>query len=744
MAASEVKYEVDWDHDELYANANSDITSYVRNQKSQKWGTGRSGNSSLTSRSKAGKLTLPLLNSTGIFSSQLSSGALFGKLKAGRRCRVSLRSRAAQFTIANSEYLTGGDVWDKTTGDFSIAGTLYIDSLATAQGLVNKRDRASATNLGYAVELQTDGTLDFLISDGTSVTTISSTTVLAVDTFYTWIVTADRDGNAQFYINAGAAEGAASITTQAGTLANAIAFTLGAGNSGGVDRYFGGRMGPVAIWDKLLSSAERTWWHGQGNARKYTDGNRTGDGSTIRTSLNAWYELDEGSGTRVDAHASGNDLTDTNTVTDAAGWYNNLSWSGRVDAILPNSQVGRLAEAKLTAFGNLATVAAGNPRSTRTSGGTLTSAGIGQVLTDIGWSTDAGARDINTGQTSMDPWYFPASEKPSALKEIHKIEASEGMALFRESERDDVVFEDRHFRLSGARLTSRKTYSDDGTAGTIVYQKIPQQDPVQDVFNRITAKVPNQSLASLATLWTLGSTGASSPFIGPGETQRFIAHYPPEDTAGIIGAVWTTLVSGTDYTANSESDDTGTDLKGDLTITLTKALDIMVISILNGHATLGAYITKLQARGQGVQEGDLQEVESFDQTSIDDHGERPYEITAPFIPNIVEAMNQTRYVLALTKDIAPKMNISFLANRDRDHVKEAAEVRLSHRLTIDSDTATKLGIVSQDVFVEGIEHEIKEGVHTVSLSLSPVEKSGGGLVIVLDTGPGLDTGILGY
>ena len=46
--------------------------------------------------------------------------------------------------------------------------------------------------------------------------------VLAVNTWYFCVLTADRSGNAQWYINAGSAEGAASITTQAGTLANAM------------------------------------------------------------------------------------------------------------------------------------------------------------------------------------------------------------------------------------------------------------------------------------------------------------------------------------------------------------------------------------------------------------------------------------------------------------------------------------------------------------------------------------------
>ena len=222
-----------------------------------------------------------------------------------------------------------------------------------------------------------------------------------------------------------------------------------------------------------------------------------------------------------------------------------------------------------------------------------------------------------------------------------------------------------------------------------------------------------------------------------------MAEYPgPATVNGDTGAVWTTLVENTDYEANSASDGSGTDLSGSLTITLTKALDIMVIQITNDHATLSAYIILLQARGQAVQDGAPQKIESIDQTSIDDHGEREYPLPATFIPTAQEAIDQVRYVVALNKDIAPKMGLSFIASADYAHLKEASERRLSDRITVKSDTVTKLGI-DEDFFVEGIAYSITEGVFmTVSLVLSSASRVG--KVIVLDTGPGLDTGILGY
>lgn len=46
-------------------------------------------------------------------------------------------------------------------------------------------------------------------------------------------------------------------------------------------------------------------------------------GAALTDSLEAYWTLDEASGTRVDSTANGNDLTDNNTVTSAAGIINN-------------------------------------------------------------------------------------------------------------------------------------------------------------------------------------------------------------------------------------------------------------------------------------------------------------------------------------------------------------------------------------------------------------------------------------
>jgi hypothetical protein len=274
-------------------------------------------------------------------------------------------SKAAQFTAANSEFLSGGDVIDVEIQDIAIAFWIYIDS--TGQfGIINKRDRASATNLGYAIELQSDGTLDFFISDGTSVTTISSTTNLGTGAFKFCVLNADRDGNATFYINAGSAEGAASISSQDGTLVNAITFQLGAGFSASANRFFGGRLAGVGIWrGRILTSAERTFLYNSGNGRPHEALGLLDAGIDLKTNLVSYYNLVEASGTRNDSQGS-NNLTDNATVTQATGLPNhianardttrkNTGISSLKLALVDTSASGELASQRIVVTGLAAT-----------------------------------------------------------------------------------------------------------------------------------------------------------------------------------------------------------------------------------------------------------------------------------------------------------------------------------------------------------------------------------------------------
>ena len=69
-------------------------------------------------------------------------------------------------------------------------------------------------------------------------------------------------------------------------------------------------------------------------------------------------------------------------------------------------------------------------------------------------------------------------------------------------------------------------------------------------------------------------------------------------------------------------------------------------------------------------------------------------------------------------------------------------LNLSDRVTLSATDVSRLGF-QYDAFIEGMKHEIsKSSNHRVTYILSPSTASSGADSIILDSGPGLDTGTL--
>ena len=689
------KLEVDWNNDGDFR----DTGEVINQNRVRAWRVdhyGRDKASQLEGRSIASRLRVVLDNRSEDYSSFNASSPLTGNVLPKRTVRLLHEGRAAFFTTANSESLSGGDVLDITTSDFSIA--LWIKPTDLAQvGLVNKRDRAVATNLGYALELQSDGTLDAFISDGTSVTTISSTTTLSAGAWAFCIVTFDRDGNAQWYINNGAAEGATAISTQNGTLANAIRFALGEGFSGSADRFYGGSMVAVGLWTKLLSAAERTFLYNDGDGRRHAFIGLTGDGSALKTSLQAWWDLNEASGTRSDSENS-NDLTDNNTVTDAAGIPNYPTWQGFLQRLVPRVTPGGDKIAILDAVGpigiiNQQEVSIAMQTSKRTD------QNIATILDDAGWATND--RILATGKTTVTRY---AADRKKGLMAIREMEAAEN-GFFRETKDGRLQFDDRQFRLVAPYLTSQATFSDQAGA-SLGYSRIRQEDPLSFIFNQFEADVKLYTVGSLATLWTLAESGANSPSIPAGETKVFWARYPNPVSATNAWAVdaWATLVENTDYEANTQAGGGGTDRSADLTLTLSKFANQMKISIKN-DASDEVFITLLQARGMPVTVDDPGQISESDATSQTSYGERIWPTRPQFIPTSQEALDWANYNLSIYKDPNIPILIEMFANRDQAHFDEFLRRDISDRITIRADGDAGLGF-NQDFYIERLTYEM--------------------------------------
>lgn len=143
---------------------------------------------------------------------------------------------------------------DMTTGDFSITGWIYrtTDS-GTREQLVSKRG-SNSTDPGYRVTIDSNDFIVADISDGDAATAATGTTAIALNTWYHFVASYDRDANLNLYVN-GILEKANSITAHQATLTNALKFTIGA-PPGGADQWFAGRIDDVRVYSIALSAAQ--------------------------------------------------------------------------------------------------------------------------------------------------------------------------------------------------------------------------------------------------------------------------------------------------------------------------------------------------------------------------------------------------------------------------------------------------------------------------------------------------------
>lgn len=371
--------------------------------------------------------------------------------------------------------------------------------------------------------------------------------------------------------------------------------------------------------------------------------------------------------------------------------------------------------AKLTAFGvlgylndfriNLATQSS-----------VRTDQAIGAILDDAGLGS--GDRTLATGLTTMSRFWVDGMKTINALRIPEETEGG----FIKESKDAKVVFESRHTRLSGDYLTSQATFSD-ASGASLSYKQIDQIDPLSTIVNHTEATTRTYAVGSVAVLWTLGETGSESPEIAPNESRTFEARYPNPDSGNNAVEVnaWTTPASSTDYTGNSASDGSGTDLTSSLGVANTKVAQRMIITVTNNHASTNAFLTKLQARGTPVTQKQAT-VRSIDTTSQAKYGERKFVAETEFIPNTTEAQRWCEFQLSIYSTPVNILKMSYVASLSTGLIHQAITRDISDRVTVTANNDSELGI-NADFFIESERHSVNGNTHLVTYSLSPA--SGG-------------------
>ena len=138
-----------------------------------------------------------------------------------------------------------GTSLDMTTA-YTLSGWVYLDSITGATQFLFGRDDGS--NRNYWIELSGTATVSS-VNFGTSQVSTTTTTTLTAGVWSHICATYDGS-NVKIYLN-GALDTSASAT---GTLDNDdVSFSIGA-REAGLDRFFGGLINEVAIWDEALDA----------------------------------------------------------------------------------------------------------------------------------------------------------------------------------------------------------------------------------------------------------------------------------------------------------------------------------------------------------------------------------------------------------------------------------------------------------------------------------------------------------
>jgi hypothetical protein len=388
-------------------------------------------------------------------------------------------------------------------------------------------------------------------------------------------------------------------------------------------------------------------------------------------------------------------------------------WQGYLLRITPQVFLGGDATAILEATGPL-----GQINLDQIEVAMVTSQRTDQVVDDIldaaGWAAGSSYRTLDTGKTTITRYWKSATYTVPALQEV---ESTEG-GFIREGKNGKIVFDNRHHRLSGVGLTSQATYSDASDAAR-VYSALIMDDPLPHIFNIFETDVQTYTTASVAVLWTLSETGASSPAIAPGVARTYIARYPTTASANNARgvALWTTTAATTDMLANTAADGSGTNVTASIGISVSKSSETMEMTLTN-NTSATAYVTKLQARGTAITADDPASIKQEDSTSQTAFGKRTWPSRTKFIPDTGEALDWADYNLSIYKDPTAVLQLSYWANRDTNAINEMLDRDISERVTVVADNTADLSI-NRDFFIEAVTHQISANrLHKVTYLLS--------------------------
>ena len=168
---------------------------------------------------------------------------------------------AAQFTAANSEWLTTPSNTDLQTGDvaFTVAGWVYLDSKTTDRMFIARDDGGSTVEFRCSYVQSLDRfAFDIFDSSGTRIGRAAANTLGSPSTATWYYVVGWHDPSVDtVYIQIN--NGTVDSSSYTGVItAQSLATNMGARRPDGTDSFMDGRLEEWGFWKRLLTTQERT------------------------------------------------------------------------------------------------------------------------------------------------------------------------------------------------------------------------------------------------------------------------------------------------------------------------------------------------------------------------------------------------------------------------------------------------------------------------------------------------------
>lgn len=298
----------------------------------------------------------------------------------------------------------------------------------------------------------------------------------------------------------------------------------------------------------------------------------------------------------------------------------------------------------------------------------------GYVLDQAGWSSVN--RDIASSIETIGVWY---ARGKSAYEELNDL-AEATLGRFFMSADGLATFHTRHV----SPVPSYTLSESDIQRGIAVPQ------PWDVVRNHIQANINTRTAQATSELWRL----QDKPSVAVGASITFWATYTYNNFPCAAQNV-VTPVATTDYTMNTNSGGTGTNLTASFTVTATKYGDRTKLVVTNNSANVG-YITLLKLRGDPLTVPSVTQMTADDTGSIAIYKTRSFLLDNPWL----QSSNTGKDLVGFLRDSMADAK-AFPAVRVKDNPSKQFSVDLFDRITL---SFTSKGI-SGDYFVSYIEHE---------------------------------------